>query len=106
MKTKIAIACQGGGAETAFTAGALQALFEAGIDKDFEIVSLGGTSGGAVCASLVWYALHAGEHPVCQRLMEFWTESNRPRQCRAIVQSDDGACSRLVGGVTCRLEPL
>jgi predicted acylesterase/phospholipase RssA len=26
MKTKIAIACQGGGAETAFTAGALQAL--------------------------------------------------------------------------------
>jgi hypothetical protein len=27
MKTKIGIACQGGGAETAFTAGALQALF-------------------------------------------------------------------------------
>src|SRR6516162_11834746 len=42
MKTKIAIACQGGGAETAFTAGALHALFEAGIDKEFEIVSLGG----------------------------------------------------------------
>jgi hypothetical protein len=41
MKTKIAIACQGGGAETAFTAGALQALFEAGIDKEFEVVSLG-----------------------------------------------------------------
>jgi NTE family protein len=79
MKTKIAIACQGGGAETAFTAGALDELFKAGIDKDFEIVSLGGTSGGAVCASLVWYALQAGEQPVTQRLMEFWTESNRPQ---------------------------
>ena len=79
MKTKIAIACQGGGAETAFTAGALQALFEAGIDKDFEIVSIGGTSGGAVCSTLVWYALQAGEQPVTKRLMEFWTESNRPQ---------------------------
>jgi NTE family protein len=79
MKTKIAIACQGGGAETAFTAGALEALFDAGIDKDFEIVSLSGTSGGAVCASLVWYALHAGEQPVCRRLIEFWTDSNRPQ---------------------------
>jgi predicted acylesterase/phospholipase RssA len=58
MKTTIAIACQGGGAETAFTAGALHALVEAGIEKEFEIVSVGGTSGGVVCASLIWYALH------------------------------------------------
>jgi len=79
MKTKIAIACQGGGAETAFTAGALQALFEAGIEKEFEIVSIGGTSGGAVCASLVWYALQNGDQPVWQRLVDFWTESNRPK---------------------------
>ena len=79
MKTKIAIACQGGGAETAFTAGALQALFEAGIDKEFEIVSLGGTSGGAVCAALIWYALQNGEQLVSRRLLEFWTESNRPK---------------------------
>jgi NTE family protein len=98
LKTRIAIACQGGGAETAFTAGALQALFEAGIENDFEIVSLGGTSGGAVCASLVWYSLHAGEQPVCQRLMRFWTESNRPQSMQEqffnqmIVTS-----SRLVG---------
>ena len=64
MKTKIAIACQGGGAETAFTAGALQALFGAGIQDEFEIVSLGGTSGGAVCAALIWFAIHAGDQPV------------------------------------------
>jgi NTE family protein len=79
MKTKIAIALQGGGAETAFTAGALSALFEAGIDNDFEIVSLGGTSGGAVCATLVWYPLQTREQPVCQRLLDFWTKSNRPQ---------------------------
>jgi NTE family protein len=82
MKTKIAIACQGGGAETAFTAGALQALFEAGIDREFEIVSLGGTSGGAVCTSLIWYALQNGEQPVWQRLLDFWTESNRPKRAQ------------------------
>ncbi len=28
MKAKIAIACQGGGSQTAFTAGALKALFD------------------------------------------------------------------------------
>jgi NTE family protein len=78
MKTKIAIACQGGGAETAFTAGTLQALFEAGIEEDFEIVSLGGTSGGAVCSALIWYAMHAHEKPVWRRLIDFWTRTNRP----------------------------
>jgi NTE family protein len=98
MKTRISIACQGGGAETAFTAGALEALFEAGIDKDFEIVSLGGTSGGAVCASLIWYALQAGEQPVTKRLMEFWTESNRPQSMQEqMFNQMMVTCSRLVG---------
>ncbi len=98
MKTKIAIACQGGGAETAFTAGALHALFEAGIEKEFELVSLGGTSGGAVCAAHIWFAIHAGDQPVWQRLIDFWTETNRPQSLqeslfnRWIVE-----CSRLVG---------
>src|SRR6185369_12205708 len=54
-KTKIAIACQGGGSQTAFTAGALKALCEAQVADEFEIVSMSGTSGGAVCAVLVWY---------------------------------------------------
>jgi NTE family protein len=74
MKTKIAIACQGGGSHAAFTAGALQALFENNVQDQFEIVSLSGTSGGALCASLVWYALKKGENPV-QRLGEFWQDN-------------------------------
>jgi NTE family protein len=75
MKPKIAIACQGGGSQTAFTAGVLRALFEADIQKTFDIVSLSGTSGGAVCAALIWYAIKNGEQPVCKRLMEFWKDN-------------------------------
>ena len=59
-KTKIAIACQGGGSQTAFTAGALKALCEANIEEEFEVVSISGTSGGAVCAALVWFAFEKG----------------------------------------------
>jgi predicted acylesterase/phospholipase RssA len=52
-KKKIAIACQGGGSQTAFTAGALKALCEERIADEFEIVSMSGTSGGpcAPCSS-------------------------------------------------------
>jgi NTE family protein len=98
MKTKIAIACQGGGAETAFTAGALQALFEAGIDKEFEIVSIGGTSGGAVCASLVWYALQNGDKPVWKGLLDFWTQTNRPQSMQEQLFNQFAVMwSRMVG---------
>lgn len=74
MKTKIAIACQGGGAHAAFTAGALQALFENGVQDKYEIVSLSGTSGGALCAAIAWYAIKKGENPV-QRLAAFWHDN-------------------------------
>jgi NTE family protein len=74
-RTKIAIACQGGGSQTAFTAGALKALCEARIMDEFEVVSISGTSGGAVCAALVWFALEKDERPVWGRLMNFWREN-------------------------------
>jgi NTE family protein len=77
--TKIAIACQGGGSQTAFTAGALKTLCEArteGMGKQgFDVVGISGTSGGAVCAALVWYAALKGERPMWQRLMDFWKEN-------------------------------
>ncbi len=75
MKTKIAIACQGGGSHAAFTAGVLQALFEDSVQDHFEIVSISGTSGGALCAALIWYALKRGDNPVQQRLMDFWADN-------------------------------
>jgi NTE family protein len=76
-KTKIALACQGGGSQTAFTAGALKALCQAQgrLKDEFEFVAISGTSGGAVCATLLWYSFMKGERPVWKRMMDFWEEN-------------------------------
>jgi NTE family protein len=74
-KPRIAIACQGGGAQTAFTAGVFRGLFEDGALDDFELVSLSGTSGGSICATLVWYSLMLGDERPWERLYEFWREN-------------------------------
>jgi NTE family protein len=75
---KIAIACQGGGSETAFTAGVLKSFFENDLHRKKEIVSLTGTSGGAVCAVLAWYSLlratQGDQTPIHHRIMAFWHE--------------------------------
>lgn len=77
-KTKIAIACQGGGAQTAFTAGVLKTFFEHGVHRKYDIRSLSGTSGGAVCAALAWYGLlkaaRGDTTPIGDRLTGFWEE--------------------------------
>lgn len=75
-KIKIAITCQGGGSQTAFTAGALKALFEEKIDSEFEVVSISGTSGGAVCAALAWFAFEKDEKPLWGRLIDFWQDNS------------------------------
>jgi NTE family protein len=56
-RKRIAIACQGGGSQCAFVAGALKALLASGTQRRFEIVGLSGTSGGALTAALAWYGL-------------------------------------------------
>lgn len=64
QRRRVAIACQGGGSHTAFTAGVLKALLRAEERADYTICALSGTSGGAICAALAWYGLlriaHAG----------------------------------------------
>ncbi|MGP8026729.1 MAG: patatin-like phospholipase family protein [Acidocella sp.] len=75
MRTKVAIACQGGGSQTAFTAGVLKALTENGLTDKFELVGLSGTSGGALCATLIWYAIRKNETPIWRRLIEFWQDN-------------------------------
>jgi NTE family protein len=54
---RIAIACQGGGSHTAFTAGALKPLLAHEERAGYKICALSGTSGGAICAALAWYGL-------------------------------------------------
>jgi NTE family protein len=73
--TKVAIACQGGGSQTAFTAGVLKALLDRQVGQQFEVVGLSGTSGGAVCATLVWYGFWKGDQPRWRRLIDFWKDN-------------------------------
>lgn len=79
-KNKIAIACQGGGSQTAFSAGVLKSILDNNVHKKKEIVALSGTSGGAVCAALAWYSLvkasDGDTQPVSKRLMDFWSDNS------------------------------
>jgi NTE family protein len=71
-RTRVAIACQGGGSHTAFTAGALQGML-GNLPGDVEVVALSGTSGGAICAALAWDGLVRGEpERAIRKLREFW----------------------------------
>jgi NTE family protein len=80
VKNKIAIACQGGGSQTAFTAGVLKSLFQNDVHNKKQIVSLSGTSGGAVCAALSWYSLLKAAKgdvtPIEDRLVSFWRDNS------------------------------
>jgi NTE family protein len=76
-RPRVAIACQGGGSHTAFTAGVLQRLLQPEQLGEYDVVGLSGTSGGAVCATLAWAALVEGDPARAGRLLEgFWTENS------------------------------
>ncbi len=75
MKPRVAIACQGGGSQTAFTAGVLKALSESNVLDHFNVVSISGTSGGAICGFMIWYAWKKRERPVWKRLYDFWEDN-------------------------------
>lgn len=72
---RIAIACQGGGAHAAFTAGVLHRVLEPGFLGGRELVALSGTSGGAVCAAIAWSGLvRQGAAEARARLAAFWLD--------------------------------
>lgn len=72
--TDIAIACQGGGSHTAFTAGVLKRILGEP-DPEIRIVGLSGASGGAMCALLAWYGLAtAGNARAVELLDSFWAD--------------------------------
>jgi NTE family protein len=74
---RVAIACQGGGSHTAFTAGVLGRLLTADELDGYQVVGLSGTSGGAVCAALAWSALLDGDRPASKaRLEGFWADNS------------------------------
>jgi NTE family protein len=74
--TNVAIACQGGGSHTAFTAGVLQRLLEeCDWDDEYELVGISGTSGGAFNALAAWYGLVQGDEEMAIGLLEdIWAD--------------------------------
>jgi NTE family protein len=72
---KIAIACQGGGSHAAFAAGVLSALLAPQFRDRYQLIALSGTSGGAMCAALVWSGLiRGGPDEARRRLIDFWRD--------------------------------
>src|SRR5215207_788573 len=76
-RIRVAIACQGGGSHTAFTAGVLERLLGAEELAGIEVVGLSGTSGGAVCALLAWSAL----------LEAFWADNSATSPLEQLVNA-------------------
>jgi NTE family protein len=84
-KKRVAIACQGGGSHTAFTAGVLQGLL-GNLPGDVDVVALSGTSGGAICAALAWEGLVRDDNALAiRKLSDFWRETAATDPWDAIV---------------------
>jgi len=76
-RSRVAIACQGGGSHTSFTAGVLEGLMTR-IPDNIDIVALSGTSGGAICAALAWDGLIRNDPALAVRkLRGFWDAIRR-----------------------------
>jgi NTE family protein len=87
-RTRVAIACQGGGSHTAFTAGVLKRLLGAGELAGVEVVGLSGTSGGAVCALLAWSALLEDDPADAgPRLEAFWADNSATTPLEQVVNA-------------------
>jgi NTE family protein len=85
---RVAIACQGGGSHTAFTAGVLKRLLRAEVLKHHEVVGLSGTSGGAVCALLAWDNLLRGDtRGAAEALDAFWRDNSATAPHEQIINS-------------------
>src|SRR5918994_6319983 len=85
---RVAIACQGGGSHTAFTAGVLKRLLQVEVLKHYEVVGLSGTSGGAVCALLAWDNLLRGDtRGAAEALDAFWRDNSATAPHEQIINS-------------------
>jgi NTE family protein len=77
-RRRVAIACQGGGSQCAFVAGALKALFAARVQDRYQIVGLSGTSGGAFTAALAWAGMlkqsRGDKTPIEDEIVACWND--------------------------------
>jgi NTE family protein len=88
-RASLAIACQGGGSHTAFTAGVLKHLLDAGVHQRYQLVGLSGTSGGAICALLAWCGLvevaRGLAEPPSHRLLPLWHDNTAQGLCELLA---------------------
>jgi NTE family protein len=71
----VAVACQGGGSHTAFTAGVLRRLLREWDHDRHRLVGISGTSGGAFDALAAWYGLVTdGETRAAALLSDLWDD--------------------------------
>ena len=97
-RIRVAIACQGGGSHTAFTAGVLERLLGAEELAGVEVVGLSGTSGGAVCALLAWSALLDDDPTAAGELLEaFWADNSATSPLEQLVNAWVMWAARLEG---------
>ena len=88
-RSRVAIACQGGGSHTVFSAGVLQELLGR-LPEDVDVVALSGTSGGAMCAALAWDGLLRGDpHLAGRETQELLGRGFGDRALGQDRQSDD-----------------
>jgi predicted acylesterase/phospholipase RssA len=88
QQRRVVIACQGGGSHTAFTAGVLKRLLGADELAGFQVAGLSGTSGGAVCALLAWYALLDDDPVGAGRLLDrFWADNSARGPAEMLVNT-------------------
>jgi len=87
-KKRVAIACQGGGSHTAFTAGVLKGLLRSERLPEHEVVALSGTSGGAVCALLAWHHLLRGDAAGAAGALDaFWRDNSATAPHEQVVNN-------------------
>lgn len=96
---KIAIACQGGGSHTAFTAGALKYILRQKMDE-VDITAISGTSGGAICAFLTWYGLLKKDPDLSIHLLEtFWKENSSDTVLEQLLNNQTILIQNLLPGL-------
>lgn len=87
-RPRVAIACQGGGSHTAFTAGVLSRLLRPDVQQEVTVTGLSGTSGGAICALLAWSALVDDDPAAAEgRLRAFWADNSARSPGEAFVNA-------------------
>jgi NTE family protein len=85
---RVAIACQGGGSHTAFTAGVLSRLLQPDVMAGHRVVGVSGTSGGAICALLAWSALIDDDPPrAAELLAKFWADNSASTPAEQMVNT-------------------